>query len=78
MPQDQSENYRLAATQYKLIADFVESYIEKNGRSPSNQEIADAIGRRVSTVSYHLTGMRKKGLVTWKTGSPRTIRVTKS
>jgi repressor LexA len=71
-----SEHYREARQTAFLVLKFIRAYTETHGYSPSIKEIADAIGRNMATTSYHLTAMRKSGLVTREPGGPRTIRLT--
>lgn len=48
----------------------------RNGVAPSYQEIADTVGLAgVSTVSYHLAILEKRGLIKRKPGTPRHIQL---
>jgi DNA-binding MarR family transcriptional regulator len=76
MPQEYSKYWRDSRSTYRRILKFTGEYIDTHGYSPSIREIADAIGRKVSTTSYHLHGMCKSGLITWERHIPRTIRLT--
>ena len=43
------------------IIEFVNSYFEKNGRSPSTREIEGAVGKSHVTVQRYLVAMRERG-----------------
>jgi len=63
----------------RQILDFVKQYIQKNGCSPTLQEIADAIGvSSLATVHEHLQTMSKKGVIKRFEGSVRGIDVVGS
>jgi len=57
------------------ILDFLSAYINVHGYSPSMREIAEAIGRSVSTVYYHMQLLEKWGLVTHQPRKARSYRV---
>jgi repressor LexA len=60
----------------KQILDFIKQYIQKNGSSPTLQEIAEAIGvSSLATVHEHLQSMAKKGVIRKFEGSVRGIDV---
>lgn len=60
----------------KQILDFISQYIQKNGTSPTLQEIADAMGlSSLSTVHEHLETLDKKGVIRRFEGAVRGIEV---
>lgn len=60
----------------KQILDFISQYIQKNGFSPTLQDIADAIGvSSLATVHEHLTAMAKKGVIKRYEGAIRGIEI---
>ena len=42
---------------------------------PTVREIADELGIQVSTAHAHLLQLRRHGLVEWRPGRPRTLRI---
>jgi repressor LexA len=60
----------------KQILDFISQYIQKNGYSPTLQQIAEAIGvSSLATVHEHLNSMVKKGVIKKFEGAVRGIEV---
>jgi repressor LexA len=60
----------------KQILDFISQYIQKNGFSPTLQDIASAIGvSSLATVHEHLTAMAKKGVIKRYEGAVRGIEL---
>jgi repressor LexA len=60
----------------RKVFQVIQEYVEANGCSPSLREIAQAAGlKSASTVSHHLAQLKAAGFVTYKAGSPRTVRV---
>ena len=60
----------------KQILDYISQYIQKNGFSPTLQEIADALGvSSLATVHEHLTTMAKKGVIKRYEGAVRGIEI---
>lgn len=60
----------------KQILDFIRQYIQKNGFSPSLQEIAKAINvSSLATVHEHLASMIKKGVIRRYHGAVRGIEI---
>jgi repressor LexA len=54
----------------------IQEYVEANGCSPSNREIAQAVGlKSASSVNHHLKQLKAAGLVTYDPRFPRTVRV---
>ena len=48
----------------ELIMDYVNTFIQENGYSPSVREIGAAVGMRsTASVSYHLQALQEKGLL---------------
>lgn len=48
----------------------------ENGYAPSIREIASDVGlSSPDTVAHHLVALRDKGLVTWRPGLSRTLKV---
>lgn len=60
----------------KQILDFISQYIQKNGYSPTLQEIAEAIGvSSLATVHEHLNSMVKKKVIKKYEGAVRGIEI---
>ena len=60
----------------RQILDFVNQYIQRNGYSPTLQEIAQALGvSSLATVHEHLATMQKKGVIKRRDGSVRGIEI---
>ena len=48
----------------KEVLDFLESFVARNGYSPSFEEIARGMGlKSLATVHKHITNLEKKGLL---------------
>src|SRR5436190_15429766 len=58
-------NSRMAVTRrQKEIIDFLESFVTRNGYSPSFEEIARGMNlKSLATVHKHITNLEKKGLL---------------
>lgn len=60
----------------KQILDFICQYVQKNGYSPTLQQIADALGvSSLATVHEHLNTMVKKGVIRKFEGAVRGIEI---
>lgn len=60
----------------KQILDFLSQYIQKNGYSPTLQQIANALGvHSLATVHEHLLAMAKKGLIRRYNGAVRGLEL---
>jgi len=60
----------------KQILDFISQYIQKNGTSPTLQEIADAMDlSSLATVHEHLQALQKKGVIERFEGTVRGINI---
>jgi repressor LexA len=60
----------------RQIVDFIAQYIQRNGYSPTLQEIADAIGvSSLATVHEHLEALTKKQVIKKFEGSVRGIEL---
>lgn len=60
----------------RQILDFIQQYIQKNGYSPTLQQIADALGvSSLATVHEHLGAMTKKGVIRKFEGAVRGIEI---
>ncbi|MGC4378230.1 hypothetical protein WD019_15080 [Fictibacillus sp. Mic-4] len=58
------------------ILDLITNYIREYSFPPTVREICNLSGlRSTSTVHRHLEQLRKKGLITWEEGLPRTLRL---
>lgn len=61
----------------RAILEFIRTYIDKNGYSPTLQEIADAMGlSSLATVHEHLQALNKKGVIKRSVGSSRGIELS--
>lgn len=60
----------------RQIVEFIAQYIQKNGYSPTLQDIADAIGvSSLATVHEHLQALEKKGIIKKYDGAVRGIEL---
>jgi len=60
----------------RQILDFIKQYIQKNGFSPTLQQIAEALGvSSLATVHEHLSSMAKKGVIKKFEGAVRGIEI---
>lgn len=60
----------------RQILDFIAQYVQKNGYSPTLQEIAKALGvSSLATVHEHLAAMEKKGVIKKYEGAVRGIEI---
>jgi len=60
----------------RQIVDFISQYIQKNGYSPTLQDIADAIGvSSLATIHEHLQALVKKGVIRKYEGAVRGIEL---
>lgn len=60
----------------RQIVEFIGQYIQKNGYSPTLQEIADAIGvSSLATVHEHLQALERKGVIKKYEGAVRGIEI---
>lgn len=61
----------------RKIFDYIRSYIDEKGVSPSVREIGQAVGlRSTSTVQYHLTALENAGYIERDPLLKRTLRLT--
>lgn len=64
------------ARQSEILA-WIAAYLAENGYGPTRREVSRAFGFRSPVAAQcHLLALRKKGLVTWVDGQPRTVRLT--
>lgn len=60
----------------RQIVDFISQYIQKNGYSPTLQDIASAIGvSSLATIHEHLQALSKKGVIRKYEGAVRGIEL---
>jgi len=59
----------------KQIYDFIKTYSDKKGFSPTHEEIAKKFKLAVSTIHEHLSALEKKGYIKKEPGQARTIEV---
>lgn len=58
------------------VYDYLAAFIAQHGYSPSQREIADAVGLlSASTVNDHLKKLENKGYIDRNSGRPRAIRI---
>lgn len=61
----------------KQILEYLRQYIQRNGFSPTLQQLAEALGvRSLATVHEHLGALAKKGLIRRYEGAVRGIELT--
>jgi repressor LexA len=70
-------NSRMAITRrQKEVLDFISSFTQRNGYSPSYEEIAHGLGlRSLATVHKHITNLHNKGLLQRAHNRSRSIDV---
>lgn len=60
----------------KEIFEYIESFINEKGYSPTIREIGKAVGlQSTSAVSFHLVKLRNEGKIDYEEGAPRTITI---
>lgn len=59
------------------VFDFIKYFIDKKRWPPSYQEIADHFRFTLVGALGHLRALKKKGVVTFRPGIPRSIRILK-
>lgn len=59
--------------QRRRILQFVQKFVRQEGYSPSYREIGEELGLGVSTVSYHVSILKRAGFLSREDGQPRTI-----
>jgi repressor LexA len=63
----------------RQILDYVESFVETNGYSPSYEEIADHFGyNSLATVHEHLTNLEQKGFLRKNYNKSRSLEVVRA
>jgi repressor LexA len=61
----------------KEVLDFISNFVERNGYSPSFEEIAHGLSlRSLATVHKHITNLQEKGLLQREHNRSRSIDVT--
>jgi repressor LexA len=66
----------LLSQRQQQILDFIQAYTERHGVSPSFKEIGDAVGLKSSSgVKHQIEQLQKKGYVTRRDRTPRSIVV---
>lgn len=61
----------------KQLLDFIQSFTEKRGISPSLEEMAKALKlSSLSSIHYHLARLEEKGLISRSAGNYRSVKVT--
>ena len=62
------------STKQEEILHYITQFIGENGYAPSVREIGAAVGlRSTATVSYHMTQLQSKGLVSFEAGKKRAL-----
>lgn len=60
----------------KILLDFIESFDQNQGFSPSYREIADGMGyRSIATVAEHINNLVVMGYLSKNNNSPRSLEV---
>ncbi|GEM_PF-251582 len=74
----QSNAQPLTRVQQQAL-DFIETFIKRNGYSPSIRELASAMKYESSSTAHNLLErLERKGYISKETSGPRTIRLLKS
>lgn len=74
--QSASKNEIITDLQRSIIA-FIESHKEEHECAPTVREIGDHLKITVHAAYDHILRLRKKGLIDWRDGQSRTIRILK-
>lgn len=61
----------------KILLEAIEWFINKNGYSPTNRELANLLRCDVNTVFKKLLILENKGYIKTKNGQARTIQIVK-
>ncbi len=62
----------------KQVLDFVRSFSKKHGYAPSLEEIKECLGlSSISTAHFHISNLKKLGLIRKIKNGPRTIEIKK-
>ena len=61
----------------KNVLAFIRQYMAEFGYPPTIRDIASNFGITTHAAYYHLTALKTKGLIDWKEGASRTIRILK-
>lgn len=61
----------------KKIKAFAEDYYEKNGATPTNKTIAEALGIGKTTVYYYLVEMARRRMITYENGEIASEKIRK-
>jgi SOS-response transcriptional repressor LexA len=64
------------AKQLELVAAIRQLTAEADGLPPTVRELSTAVGTNVGDVQQKLNRLRRDGVVAWKQGKARTLRVT--
>lgn len=65
----------LLSPKQEETAQTISKLTDKLGYPPTLDEISAAMGITKGTLQYHMTALRKKEVITWNTGSARSVRV---
>lgn len=57
----------------KQVFDFIASFVQENGFSPTLQEIADYLGKNISTAQHHVDELIKRGYLKKNSNKARGI-----
>mgnify|MGYP003675308661 CR=1 FL=1 len=59
----------------KKVFDFIKSFLKDNGYSPSQMEIAGALGVTQGTVRQHIKQLKDRGFIASKPGFIRSLEI---
>lgn len=66
----------MATDLQRCVLDFIKDYTAEEGYAPTVRDVMQAMEwSSPSTAHEILERLKRRGLVTWKPGSPRTLRV---
>ena len=57
------------------VYESIKAFLAERGYSPVVRDISAALGVSTSTVHYHMHRLRRKGLIAFENGKPRTVRL---
>jgi repressor LexA len=78
-PFDPVEKRMALTKKQRQILDYVESFVDTNGYSPSYEEIADHFGyNSLATVHEHLTNLEQKGFLRKNYNKSRSLEVVRA
>lgn len=65
------------STKQQEVLEYINKFMSQNGYAPTVREIGNAVGlNSTATVTYHISQLQKKGLISYESGKKRAIALT--